>query len=199
MAQGQKFQDLEEMGEALLEYINSSQTEKVKEIRSEQQALFELHVETKKVVTHILNEATQIEETVGQQLLDLEEEKQQREQELKNLEEQLRQCIAKSQISDSEIDLLKAELENLRRSEAQLEALQSEVDEDTTEVIPSAVYVAKLYHLITKIKWEYDTPPHTLRGVHYGKDLATPINMDTSAQSRCSVSDHLWDFVSTEW
>lgn len=55
MAQGQKFQDLEEMGEALLEYINSSQTEKVKEIRSEQQALFELHVETKKVVTHILN------------------------------------------------------------------------------------------------------------------------------------------------
>uniref|UniRef100_A0A3P8WEB2 Kinetochore protein Spc24 n=1 Tax=Cynoglossus semilaevis TaxID=244447 RepID=A0A3P8WEB2_CYNSE len=191
------------MGEALLEYINSSQTEKVKEIRSEQQALFELHVETKKVVTHILNaymvSSTQIEETVGQQLLDLEEEKQQREQELKNLEEQLRQCIAKSQISDSEIDLLKAELENLRRSEAQLEALQSEVDEDTTEVIPSAVYVAKLYHLITKIKWEYDTPPHTLRGVHYGKDLATPINMDTSAQSRCSVSDHLWDFVSTEW
>lgn len=35
--------------------------------------------------------------------------------------------------------------------------------------------------------------------VHYGADLATPINIDTSLRSRNDVSDQLWGFVSTEW
>lgn len=36
----------------------------------------------------------------------MEEEKQQRERELESLEEQLRQCTAKSQIADSELQYL---------------------------------------------------------------------------------------------
>lgn len=35
--------------------------------------------------------------------------------------------------------------------------------------------------------------------VHYGADLATPINIDTTSRSRIDVSDQLWGFVSTEW
>lgn len=35
--------------------------------------------------------------------------------------------------------------------------------------------------------------------VHYGADLATPINIDTSVRSRSDVSNQLWGFVSTEW
>ncbi|AWP18493.1 putative kinetochore protein Spc24 [Scophthalmus maximus] len=186
MAQGHKFQDLEEMGEALLEYVNSTQTDKLALMKAEHQALFDQHVETKKIVTQILKEEAQIEESVGQRLLDMEEEKQQRDRELEGLEQQLRQ-------------FLKGELESLRNAEDQLETLQSEVDEDTTEVIPSAVYVAQVYYLITKIKWEYETPPNILKGVHYGTDLATPINIDTTARSRSNVSDQLWGFVSTEW
>ncbi|XP_058510305.1 kinetochore protein Spc24 [Solea solea] len=198
MAQGHKFQDLEEMGEALLEYINSSQTEKLRLMKAEHQTLFDQHIETKKIVTKILKEEAQIAECFGQQLLDIEEEKQQRNRELQSVEEQLRQCMAKSQITDSELQFLKGELESLKNTEQHLETLQCEVDEDTTEVIPSAVYVAKLYYLITKIKWEYDTPPNILKGVHYGADLATPINIDTSTRSRSNVSDQLWGFVSTE-
>lgn len=45
----------------------------------------------------------QTEESAGQRLLDMEEEKKQRESELANLGEQLRQCTAKSQITDSEL------------------------------------------------------------------------------------------------
>lgn len=45
----------------------------------------------------------QTEESAGQRLLDMEEEKKQRENELENLGEQLRQCTAKSQITDSEL------------------------------------------------------------------------------------------------
>lgn len=48
-------------------------------------------------------EETEIEESVGQRLLDMEEEKQRREKDLESLEEQLRQGTAKSQITDSEL------------------------------------------------------------------------------------------------
>lgn len=49
------------------------------------------------------SDLAQIEENAGQRLLDMEQEKMQREKELESLEEQLRQCTAKSQITDSEL------------------------------------------------------------------------------------------------
>ncbi|XP_068435219.1 kinetochore protein Spc24 isoform X2 [Clinocottus analis] len=199
MAQGDKFQYLEETGKVLVGYINSSQLEKLRLVKDEHQALFDHRIETKKIVTQILNDVAEIEERAGQTLLDMEEEKKQQERELESLGEQLRQATAKSQMADSELQFLHRELESLRNTEHELETLQTEVEEDTTEVIPSAIFVAQLYHLITKIKWEYDTPPNILKGVHYGADLATPINTDTSTRSRSDVSDQLWGFVSTEW
>ncbi|KAM9346783.1 kinetochore protein Spc24 [Symphorus nematophorus] len=199
MAQCHKFQDLKETGECLVALINSCQPDKLRQVKDEHQALFDQHVETKKIVTQILKDVAQIEESTGQRLLDMEETKKQRENELESLQEQLRQATAKSQITDSELQFLQRELESLRNTEHELQTLQNEVDEDTTEVIPSAVYVAQLYSLITKIKWEYDTQPNILKGVHYGADLTTPINIDTSTRPRSDVSDHLWGFVSTEW
>ncbi|XP_051244202.1 kinetochore protein Spc24 isoform X1 [Dicentrarchus labrax] len=199
MSQGHKFQDFEEVGEEFVAYINSTQPEKLRRVKDEQQALFDRHTETKKILTQILKDVAQIEESVGQRLLDMEDKTKRVEQDLENLKEQLRQYTAKSQITDSELQFLQRELESLRNTEHELQTLQNEVDEDTTEVIPSAVYVAQVYYLITKIKWEYDTQPNVLKGVHYGADLATPINIDTSMRPRSDVSDQLWGFVSTEW
>lgn len=54
MAQGHKFQDLEETGEALVAFINSSQPEKLRQVKKEHLALFENHTETKRHVTQIL-------------------------------------------------------------------------------------------------------------------------------------------------
>lgn len=54
MAQGHKFQDLEETGEALVAFINSSQPEKLGRVRGQHWALFDQHIETKKFVTQIL-------------------------------------------------------------------------------------------------------------------------------------------------
>ncbi|XP_078125027.1 kinetochore protein Spc24 [Sander vitreus] len=199
MAEGNKLQDLEETGEALVAYINNSQLEKLRQVKDEHHALFDKHTETRKIVAQILNDVAQLEESASQKLMNMEEEKKQREAELESLEEQLRQCRAQSQMTDSELQFVQREFERLRTTEHELETLQNEVDEDTTEVIPSAVYVAQLYQHITKIKWEYDTPPNILKGVHYGADLATPIDIDTSVRSRREVSDQLWDFISTEW
>ncbi|XP_071387348.1 kinetochore protein Spc24 [Centroberyx affinis] len=200
MAQAHNFQELEETMEALVHFINSSKPEnQLRLVRDEQQAFFDRHVETKKIVTQILQDVAQTEESVGQRLLDMEEQKNQGERELENLEEQLRQYTARSQITDSELQFLQREFENLRNTEHELQTLQQEVDEDTTEVIPSAIYVAQLYYKVTKIKWEHDTEPHILKGVHYGADLATPINIDTAVRTRTDISDQLWSFVSTEW
>lgn len=51
-------------------------------------------------------DVAQTEESVGQGLLDMEEQKKQRESELESVEEQLRQYTAKSQITDSELQYL---------------------------------------------------------------------------------------------
>ncbi|KAL3054311.1 hypothetical protein OYC64_006606 [Pagothenia borchgrevinki] len=197
MAQSHKFQDLEETGDALVSFIDSCQPEKLIQVNQEYQALFDKL--NKRLVTPILKDMSQVEEAVCQRLMNMEEEKNLREEELQILEDQLRKSSAKSQMTDSELQFLQRELESLRIDEHELEVLRSEVDEDTTEVIPSAVHVSQLYHVITKIKWEYDTPPNVLKGVHYGPDLATPINLDTCSLSPCEVSDQLWSFVSTEW
>ncbi|KAJ4932547.1 hypothetical protein JOQ06_010965 [Pogonophryne albipinna] len=199
MAQSHKFQDLEETGDVLVSFINSSQPEKLIQVKEAHQALFDKHTETKRLVTQILKDVSQVEEAAGQRLMDMEEEKNRREEELQILEDQLRKSSAKSQMTDSELQFLQRELESLRVDEHELDVLRSEVDEDTTEIIPSAVFVSQVYYLITKIKWEYETPPNVLKGVHYGPDLATPINMDKCSLSPCDVSDQLWSFVSTEW
>lgn len=54
MAESHKFQDLEETGEALVAFINSTQPENLRRVRDEHQALFDQHVETKRIVTQIL-------------------------------------------------------------------------------------------------------------------------------------------------
>ena len=54
MAQGHKFQDLEETGKVLVDLISSSQPEKLRRVKDELQALFDQHVETKTVLTQIL-------------------------------------------------------------------------------------------------------------------------------------------------
>lgn len=48
----------------------------------------------------------QTEENAGQRLLNMEEQKKQRAMDLENIEEQLRQFTAKSQIIDSELQYL---------------------------------------------------------------------------------------------
>ncbi|KAJ3601756.1 hypothetical protein NHX12_032722 [Muraenolepis orangiensis] len=196
MAQAHSFRDYEETAEALVNLIDSSKAEnQLVLIRDEHRDFLDRDQETKAVVSQILRDVGQSEEEVSQKLLNMEEQKKQTEQELQLLEEQLRKCTAKNQISE----FLQRELESLRNGEQELQELQQEVDEDTTEVIPSAIYMAQLYHKVTRIKWEHDTAPPILKGVHYGTELATPIHIDTAVRSRCDISDQLWGYVSTEW
>lgn len=54
MAQCHKFNDLVETAEGLVAFINSSQPEKLRQVKDEHQALFDNHMKTKKIVAQIL-------------------------------------------------------------------------------------------------------------------------------------------------
>lgn len=48
--------------------------------------------------------------------------------------------------------------------EEDLQRQERDVDEDNTVTIPSAVYVAQLYHQISKIEWDYECEPGMVKG-----------------------------------
>ncbi|XP_052406690.1 kinetochore protein Spc24 [Carassius gibelio] len=188
-------EDLEKSGEALIEFIESSKAESIlRGAREKLQQFFDHHAKTKKTTGELLDE-----EVVGQKLLDLEQRKSHMVQEIERTELEVQRSRSKSQILDSEQEFLLKELERLRDTEQEIQTLQQEVDEDTTEVIPSAIYIAQLYFKVTKIKLEVDTEPHILRGAQYSTDVATSINIDTSTRSPCEISDDLWSLVNTQW
>ncbi|XP_051987438.1 kinetochore protein Spc24-like [Xyrauchen texanus] len=192
--------DLEKSGESLIEFIKSSKAESALQgAREKLQEFFDHHIKTKKTTTEILNSLVHAEEVVSQKLINLEGQQSQVMQEIERVEQEVQRSLSKSHNLKSEQEFLQRELERLRDAEQEIQTLQQEVDEDTTEVIPSAIYIAQLFYKVTKIKLEVDTEPHILRGVHYGADVATPINIDTTARSPCEVSDELWSLVNTEW
>ncbi|XP_077475546.1 kinetochore protein Spc24 [Stigmatopora argus] len=195
MLEGQ-LDDFQETLDALVA-ISGCQPEKLNRVSSLQRGFFDRHAQTTETVTQILKEMAEQEEILAQALADLEAKKNQNE--LESLEEELRLCKIKNETLDSELDHLQKELDRLMIQDEQLTAMESEMQEDTTEVIPSALHVVKLYQLITKIKFEYETPSPILKGVHYGENLVTPINIDTTRKSRREIADELWSLVSSEW
>ncbi|XP_077414131.1 kinetochore protein Spc24 isoform X2 [Vanacampus margaritifer] len=189
-----KYEEFQESLDTLLDF-SSSQPESLTRMGKEQQAFFNRYMETRGTVAQILKDMVQQEECAAHRLAAMEEKKLLQSKKMESLDEQLRQCTAKNQLSDSELQYLRSEMERLRSPDNELATLQKEVEEDTTEVIPSTIHVVKLYHAITRIKWEYNTKPHILKGAHYGQDLATPIHIDTSVKSQSDIADQLWSLV----
>uniref|UniRef100_A0A8D0DTL7 Kinetochore protein Spc24 n=1 Tax=Salvator merianae TaxID=96440 RepID=A0A8D0DTL7_SALMN len=61
------------------------------------------------------------------------------------------------------------------------------------------MYLVQLYYLICHIDWDYSCEPSIIKGIHYGPDIAQPINLDTRLHSRCFINDYLWNLVNTSW
>lgn len=65
--------------------------------------IFFFNVSSPKLSPRPRADVAQAEESAGQRLLDMEEQQKQRQSELEEVEERLRQCTAKSQMSESEL------------------------------------------------------------------------------------------------
>nr|XP_008509002.1 PREDICTED: kinetochore protein Spc24 [Equus przewalskii] len=139
------------------------------------------------------------EKEVAQGLLDAKEQAHRGGTELQQLEAELQKASEEDSRLKASLLQLTRELEELRDIEADLERQERDVDEDTTVTIPSAVYVAQLYHRISKIEWDYECEPGMVKGIHHGPSVAQPLHLDGTQLSKKFVSDYLWSLVDTEW
>ncbi|XP_066063823.1 kinetochore protein Spc24 isoform X2 [Chamaea fasciata] len=81
----------------------------------------------------------------------------------------------------------------------QLEQLRKEEQEEEEQDVHPDVYVAQLYYEISRIDLDFSAEPGCIRGVHYGPEIAVPLELDTREHSHTFVSDYLWGMVPTTW
>ncbi|XP_039570860.1 kinetochore protein Spc24 [Passer montanus] len=87
----------------------------------------------------------------------------------------------------------------LQELQQQLQQLEQEQQEEEEHSLLPDVYVAQLYYEISRIDWDCSAEPGRIRGVHYGPDIAVPLDMDGAQHSGTFVSDFLWGLVPTQW
>ncbi|XP_004442698.1 PREDICTED: kinetochore protein Spc24 [Ceratotherium simum simum] len=194
------FRDMEEVSQGLLSLLGTNRAEaQQRRLLGRHEQVVERLLETQDGAEQRLREILDAEKEVAQGLLDAKEQAQQAGAELQQLEAELQRAGEEDARLKASLLQLTRELEELREIEADLERQERGVDEDTTVTIPSAVYVAQLYHRISKIEWDYECEPGMIKGIHHGPSVAQPLHLDGTQLSKKFVSDYLWSLVDTEW
>ncbi|XP_004689071.1 PREDICTED: kinetochore protein Spc24 [Condylura cristata] len=194
------FRDMEEVSQGLLSLLGTNRAEvQQRRLLRRHEQMVERLLETQDGAEQRLREIVAMEKEVAQNLLDAKEQAHQGGAKLQQLEAELQKAGEEdTHLKDSLLQLTQ-ELDELKEIEADLERKEREVEEDTTVTIPSAVYVAQLYHRISKIEWDYDCEPRMIKGIHHGPSIAQPLHLDSTQLSKKFISDYLWSLVDTKW
>ncbi|XP_059122697.1 kinetochore protein Spc24 isoform X2 [Peromyscus eremicus] len=159
------FRDMEEVSYWLLSLLGANRAEaQQRRLLGRYEQMVERLLETQDGADQRLRETLAVEEEVAQSLLELKECTRLGGTELQQLEVELQKASKEDACLQARLCQLTTELRELREMEADLQQQEREVDEDTTITIPSAVYVAQLYHRISKIEWDYECEPGTIKG-----------------------------------
>ncbi|XP_075403349.1 kinetochore protein Spc24 [Tenrec ecaudatus] len=194
------FRDMEELSQGLLSLLGTNRAEaQQRRLLGRYEQMVERLLEAQDGAERLLREILTSEEKVAQSLLDTKEEAHQGKADVQGLEAELDQASKEDSCLKASLLQLTRELEELKELEAELQQQEREVEEDTTVTIPSAVYVAQLYHRISKIEWDYECEPGVVKGIHHGPSVAQPIHLDSTQLSKKFISDHLWSLVDTKW
>nr|XP_025839336.1 kinetochore protein Spc24 [Vulpes vulpes] len=194
------FRDMEEVSQGLLSLLGANRAEaQQRRLLGRHEQVVERLLETQDLAEQRLREILATEEEVAQRLLDAKAQAHQRGVELQQLKAELQKAGEENTHLKASLLQLTTELEELKEVEAGLERQEREVDEDTTVTIPSAVYVAQLYHRVSKIEWDYECEPGMVKGIHHGPSIAQPIHLDSTQLSKKFISDYLWNLVDTNW
>ncbi|XP_077326355.1 kinetochore protein Spc24 [Lithobates pipiens] len=164
-----------------------------------QEAMINSLVDTQMQTLDLIRDLLSVEEKVAHTVLATEETKQKVSSRLHNIERELQDVCEKNASVETDIKFLQKEIEDLKLIEDEIEEVEREAQEDTTVVIPSALYMAKLFHSVTKIDWDYSCDSTLIKGIHYGGDIAQPICIDSTQRSKIFICDYLWSLLSTEW
>ncbi|PIO38977.1 hypothetical protein AB205_0164840 [Aquarana catesbeiana] len=154
-----------------------------------QEAMINSLVDTQMQTLDLIRDLLSVEEKVAHTVLATEETKQKVSSRLHKIERELQDVCEKNA----------SEIEDLKLLEDEIEEVEREAQEDTTVVIPSALYMAKLFHSVTKIDWDYSCDSTLIKGIHYGGEIAQPICIDSTQRSKIFICDYLWSLLSTEW
>ncbi|XP_049666827.1 kinetochore protein Spc24 [Accipiter gentilis] len=191
-----RMEELEEVSKELLKVLLSDWADNLlRRSLDKRSQMDDKLLASQATAAQLVRELGAAEETVAKTLLDRESELQRLLRRLQDLEEELvraREAGASLQASNS---ALRRELEELREESRRLEE-DTEREED---MVPSTTYVTQLYYKISRIDWDYEAKPAQIKGIHYGPDIAQPIDIDGSRHSRCFISDYLWSLVPTAW
>ncbi|NP_001381244.1 kinetochore protein Spc24 isoform 6 [Homo sapiens] len=141
------FRDIEEVSQGLLSLLGANRAEaQQRRLLGRHEQVVERLLETQDGAEKQLREILTMEKEVAQSLLNAKEQVHQGGVELQQLEAGLQEAGEEDTRLKASLLQLTRELEELKEIEADLERQEKEVDEDTTVTIPSAVYVAQLYH-----------------------------------------------------
>ncbi|XP_001364888.1 kinetochore protein Spc24 [Monodelphis domestica] len=194
------FRDMEDVSQGLIGLLNANRAGAwVRRFLGKQERMIERLLDLKENAEGFLSEILAMEEDVAQKLVDEKETAQHVESKLQKIESELQKASEKNGSLKANLNLLTKELEELKEMEQDLLRMEGEVDEDTTVVIPSAVYVSQLYHQVSKIEWDYECEPTIIKGIHHGPNIAQPIHLDSTQHSQKFISDYLWSLVDTQW
>ncbi|NP_001303960.1 kinetochore protein Spc24 isoform 2 [Homo sapiens] len=146
------FRDIEEVSQGLLSLLGANRAEaQQRRLLGRHEQVVERLLETQDGAEKQLREILTMEKEVAQSLLNAKEQVHQGGVELQQLEAGLQEAGEEDTRLKASLLQLTRELEELKEIEADLERQEKEVDEDTTVTIPSAVYVAQLYHQL--LEW----------------------------------------------
>ncbi|XP_061469771.1 kinetochore protein Spc24 isoform X2 [Rhineura floridana] len=188
-------QDMEKVSKELLKVMAGAKAGKMlKHNLAKQEQMINKLLDTQKSTAQLIKELMTIEEQVAQKLSDREEELKASLQKLQKIEEELLKAREDAKLRTNTNEL-KKELEALREEIRQ----QEKSVDDNANASVSAMYIVHLYYQICRIDWDYSCEPTMVKGIHYGPDIAQPINLDSGQHSRCFISDYLWNLVSATW
>ncbi|XP_016063375.1 PREDICTED: kinetochore protein Spc24 isoform X4 [Miniopterus natalensis] len=194
------FRDMEELCQGLLSLLGANHAAaQQRRLLGRYGQMMDRLLDTQDRAEQQLREILKAEKDVAQSLLDVKEQACQGVAELQQIEAKLQKASEEDTHLKASLLQLTRELEDLKEIEADLEKQEKEVDEDTTVTIPAAIYVAQLYHRISKIEWDYECEPGMIKGIHRGPSVAQPIHLDSTQLSKKFISDYLWSLVDTEW
>ncbi|XP_077118145.1 kinetochore protein Spc24 isoform X1 [Ranitomeya variabilis] len=164
-----------------------------------QECMIDSLIQTESEMSDLLRDFLSVEEDAAQTLLETEDTKQKTLYKLRKIEQELQAACDKNASLESGIKFLQKELQEVKLLEDEIAEVERETQEDTTVIIPSALYLAKLFHSVTKIDWDYNCDSTLIKGIHYGGEIAQPIIIDSSQHLKIFICDYLWSLMSTEW
>ncbi|XP_053226570.1 kinetochore protein Spc24 [Podarcis raffonei] len=195
-ALSEELQHLDRRSKQLLEMMTRANgAEMLKETLVKEEQMLNKLWDTQKSTAQLLKDLMTAEEKVALKLCDREQQLNANLQKLQKIEDELLQANEKAAELRTNTNDLRKELEALKE-----EIRQKEKNADNDAIVSkSAMYIVHLYYQICRIDWDYSCEPTIVKGIHYGPDIAQPINLDSSQHSRSFICDYLWNLVSTAW